>query len=169
MLTLQRNLNALLIIILSGVLLSAFGVQFFEHEEPCPLCLLQRLGMLGVAFAAALNIRFGIRPLHYGLGLLSCVVGGGVALRQIALHVCPGFAKFGIPVLGLSLYTWSFVVFVCSVTFIALCLLMYNPQNIESEVPRLNAWQKFALGLLTFLAFANGLSTYFICGWGPCD
>ena len=107
-------LNLLLIFIICSVLMGAFYIQFVEHETPCPLCMLQRAGMVGVALGALLNLRFGISPAHYALSLLSCLTGGLVALRQISLHVCPQFPTFGIPVLGLSLYTWSFLVFVSS-------------------------------------------------------
>lgn len=164
----QRDLNALIVIILSGILLSAFGVQIFMHEQPCPLCLLQRLGMLGVATGALLNIWFGIRMGHYSLILLSALMGGFVALRQISLHVCPGFPEFGLPVLGLSLYTWSFIIFVCVVFAVAVLLSLYTPQEREEEPRKLNLWCKFAFGSIFFIAIANIVSTLFLCGLGPC-
>lgn len=162
----ERDLNALLIVILSGVLLSAFGVQFLFREQPCPLCMLQRLGMLGVACAAALNIWHGVRMSHYALMLLSALVGGFVALRQISLHVCPGFASFGFPVLGLSLYTWSFIVFVCVVLYVALLLFLYDPKETQ-EAP-VNTWSKFATGAIFLIAFLNIFTTFMTCGFGPC-
>lgn len=164
----ERDLNALIVIILSGVLLGAFGVQIFMHETPCPLCLLQRLGMLGVAVGALLNIWFGARSSHYGLMLLSALMGGFVALRQISLHVCPGFPEFGVPVLGMSLYTWSFVVFVCVTLAVALLLFLYDPKNSLESPPPLNLWSKTAFGLIFFIAIANILTTFFQCGIGPC-
>lgn len=167
MVTLQRDLNALVIVILSGVLLSAFGVQIFEHEQPCPLCLLQRLGMISAAAALLMNIFFGARPSHYALAILSSIFGGFVALRQISLHVCPGFSTFGVPVLGLSLYTWSFIVFVCVVLAVAILLFLYDPKESSERSP-LNGWSKFACGLLLFVAIANILTTFMQCGLGPC-
>lgn len=164
----ERDLNALIVIILSGVLLGAFGVQFFMHETPCPLCLLQRLGMLGVAVGALLNVWFGVRPSHYGLMLLSALTGGFVALRQISLHVCPGFPEFGIPVLGLSLYTWSFFVFVCVTLAVALLLFLYDPKSSLESPPPLNVWSKTAFGLIFIIAIANILTTFLQCGFGPC-
>lgn len=168
MLTFQRILNALIIITICGILLSAFGVQIFEGERPCPLCLLQRLGMLGVAASLALNLRFGIRPFNYGLGLLSCIFGGFVALRQVSLHVCPQFPKFGIPVLGMSLYTWSFTVFVCSVFAIALLLMFYNRNDEEKSQPLSNL-DKFAIGFLILITVANVITTFLQCGLGVCE
>ena len=41
------------ILVLCGTLLAAFGVQFFEGEMPCPLCILQRLAMMISAMGTA--------------------------------------------------------------------------------------------------------------------
>ncbi|MBA3722091.1 MAG: disulfide bond formation protein B [Parachlamydiaceae bacterium] len=165
----ERDLNALIIIILGCVLISAFGVQFIAHEQPCPLCMLQRLGMLGVATGCLLNLWFGIRMSHYGVALLSSLVGGFVALRQISLHVCPGTVAFGIPVLGLSLYTWSFIIFVCCVLAIALLLFLYDPkESLENPLP-LNGFCKFTFGLIFLVALTNIITTFLQCGWGPCE
>lgn len=168
MISVQKNLNALLILILSGVLLSAYGVQFIYHEQPCPLCMLQRLAMIGVACAAVLNLYFGVRMSHYGLMLISSIFGGCVALRQISLHVCPGFSTFGFPVLGLSLYTWSFIVFVCVVAYVSMLLFLYDPSEREEMSTPLNGWGKFSFALILCTALANVVTTFLQCGWGPC-
>lgn len=162
----ERDFNALVILIISGVLLAAYGVQFIYKEEPCPLCMLQRIGMIGIAACCAMNLWFGIRMTHYGLILLFCILGGTIALRQISLHVCPGFASFGFPVLGLSLYTWSFIVFSCSVAFVALMLFLHDPNKYQ-KAP-LNLLSKSALGIITFVTLANVVTTFMHCGFGPC-
>lgn len=165
----QKNLSALVIFIICAVLLSAFGVQLLMHETPCPLCLLQRLCMIAVAISLLLNNWFGVRPAHYGLGLLGCLLGGSIALRQIALHVCPGFPTFGIPVLGLSLYTWSFLVFACSVLAIALLLLFYQPKNPQSEVvSQLSILDRVAFTALVLVVILNIITTFLQCGIGGC-
>ena len=129
----EKNLNALQALIIACVLFGGFGIQFFEHEEPCPLCLLQRIGMIGVASGALMNCRFGPNKAHYGLSLLAAFYGGFIALRQIALHVCPDFRTFGEPFWGLSLYTWSFLLFSCSVLYSGLLLLIFNQTNSEGK------------------------------------
>lgn len=164
----QRDLNALMIVVLSGVLLGAFGVQLIWQEEPCPLCMLQRVGMIGVATGAMLNVWFGVRMSHYGICLLSSLFGGAVALRQISLHVCPGFPTFGLPVLGLSLYTWSFFVFVAIVLAVAVLLFFYDPKENDVNPPTHSAWSKFACGLIFLIALANIVTTFLQCGFGPC-
>jgi disulfide bond formation protein DsbB len=108
---LARSLNVLFVLAVSLILLAAFGVQFAKGELPCPLCLLQRLAMLGVGAGALLNVRYGVRPRHYGFALASAIFGGAVAGRQVLLHIAPGDPGYGEPLLGWHLYTWSFVAF----------------------------------------------------------
>lgn len=165
----QRNLNALAILILVGVLLSAFAVQFLAHEEPCPLCLLQRLGMIGVACSLLLNLKFGMHPSHYALALFSSLLGGMVALRQISLHVCPGFGTFGIPVLGLSLYTWSFIVFFASILGVAILLFLIDSKKSNEAPPIWCVWCTSALATTLIVTLANVVTTFIQCGFGPCQ
>lgn len=113
-----------------------------------------------------MNIRFGIQKAFYGLMLLSAVFGGFVALRQISLHICPTFVKFGIPFWGLSLYTWSFIIFAASVAFIALLLLIFN--KTERGMEPLNWWGGLAFIFIFLLVIANVITTLWQCGLGPC-
>lgn len=164
----EKNLNALLVIILASILLGAFGIQFILHEQPCPLCMLQRLGMIAVGIGALLNVKFGIKKEHYGLALLSAIFGGSIAMRHIALHICPGFSTFGHPFMGLSLYTWSFLVFLSSIFYIALLLIIFGIKKEKEENKKINLWQKIAFLLLFLVTAGNILSTYLSCGFGLC-
>lgn len=168
MVALVRNLNALLIFIYCSIIGMALYIQFAEGETPCPLCYLQRIGMLGVAISAFLNLVYGVRLYHYGLALLSSVVGGSVAVRQILLHVCPDFPKFGVPFWGLSLYTWSFLTFVAVVLYVSLLLILYRPeQSVRPE--RWNAFQRLSCTLLVILTATNILAVLRQCGLGLCE
>jgi disulfide bond formation protein DsbB len=161
-----RTLNALLVLVLMGVLLSAYYQQFFKHEMPCPLCILQRLGMIGVSVGLLMNLRFGIRPEHYALSLLSAFMGGAVSIRQILLHICPGFPVFGIPVFGLSLYTWAFIVFCCSALAIIGFLFFYSPKDKSST--QMNYFEIFTFGLVFTITLMNFFTTFYECGVGFC-
>ncbi len=162
----EKNLNALEALILSGILFGALYLQIFNHEVPCPLCLLQRIGMLGVAASVLLNLRFGIQKAHYALAILFAVFGGFIALRQMALHACPNFPTFGIPFWGLSLYTWSFIIFGTSIIYNALLMLIFN-SKIESKA--MNWWCHLAFYAIFTVAFINILTTYQICSFGLCS
>lgn len=161
-----RFSNAAFICVLMGVLLSAFYQQFTHHLHPCPLCFLQRLAMLGISMGLFLNLRLQMNPMHYGFSLLSAIFGGSVSLRQIALHVCPGFPIFGQPVLGLSLYTWAFLVFVLSGVSIGI-LLMISPK--EQEIKKMNTFELFVAFFLLAMIISNCVITYVDCFFGPCQ
>ena len=103
-------LNALGLLAVSATLLFAFADQLIYRDLPCPLCILQRAGMVAAGFGLALNLRFGVRPSHYGVMILGALVGGAVSVRQILLHIVPGSGAYGNPFLGLHFYTWAFIV-----------------------------------------------------------
>lgn len=163
----ERNANALLALILACVLGGALGIQFFKHEVPCALCMLQRLGMLGVAAGALMNVKFGPRKMHYGLCLFAAIFGGFVALRQISLHVCPEFPTFGVPFWGLSLYTWSFIVYACSILYVGLLLMIFD-HEAQPAIPRPNWWGRLAFALVFLVAGLNIFSALWVCGLGAC-
>lgn len=164
---LVRFLNVLLALILMGTLSGAYYQQYFKHELPCPLCMLQRLAMFSIAIGALLNLRFGIRPQHYAVSLLGAFFGASVSLRQIALHVCPGFPVFGIPVFGLALYTWAFIVFCCSILGIILLLFLYSP--VEKKVVHISLLEKITFCIVFVLLLANFITTFDECGLGFCS
>ena len=166
MIELVRNINALWIIIYCSIITTAFGLQIFLGEEPCPLCYLQRVAMIAVSITACLNLVYGIRLRHYGLAIIASLFGAAVATRQILLHICPGFPEFGIPFWGLSLYVWSYITFICSILLTSILLFLYRPE--QEEAIQLNAFQKFACGWLMLVACGNILSAFLECGLGWC-
>lgn len=162
------ELSNILVVVLSGVLLWAYLFQVFEHEQPCPLCMLQRLAMIGVGTGALMNLKFGFKAKHYAISLLSAMVGASISLRQISLHICPGFPTFGTPVFGLNLYSWAFLVFASSLFVISLLLFLYNPA-FETPPKRLGFFSKLAFVFLFVIALANVVTTFLQCSFGPCQ
>src|SRR6266481_7074795 len=75
--SLALTLNALGLYAITLVLLVAFAAQLVLHELPCPLCLLQRIQFAMLAVGPILNLRFGVRPSHYAVSLLTAVAGAG--------------------------------------------------------------------------------------------
>lgn len=161
-------MNALSIFIISGVLIGAFVIEYGFHETPCPLCLLQRLSMIGVTTGALLNLKFGVHVRHYAISYFSAILGASISIRQITLHICPGEPPFGEAVFGLSLYTWAFLVFVCTILGISLLLFLYDPSK-KSETPKKMEWYAvLAFGLIFCITLANIYTSLRICGFGPC-
>ncbi len=165
---LQRWLNFLFILVLCAILLAAYWYQFAMQMKPCPLCLLQRLGMIGIATALLMNLRFGIKVEHYGLALLSALLGRLVSLRQIGLHICPTFPAYGQPVFGYDLYVWAFIVFTCSIFSCAVLLIIYGYSKSQSYPPTWNLPEKALFGLVLLLVLANTVTALRDCGLTNC-
>lgn len=167
--TIERFLNICEIAGLILVLFMAFAFQALLHELPCPLCLLQRVGFTAVAFGFLLNLRFGLRPSHYGLALLGAIFTAFVAVRQILLHIVPGTGAYGSAVFGLHFYTWSFIVAVLIILFTVIMLSFdrqYKPAHVTN-----GRWKKFThvmFALVLLFALANAVSTYLECGFKQC-
>ena len=168
--SLARALNALGLLAISAALLMAFADQFLKHDLPCPLCLLQRAGMVIAGVGIAMNVAIGPRPAHYAMAIISAVVGAAVALRQIALHVVPGTGGYGDPFLGLHFYTWAFVVFALIILGSAAMLFFEGQFEAEAEPAprRLAGLSLAAFALFALLALGNTASTVAECELGPC-
>ncbi|MEX1000220.1 MAG: disulfide bond formation protein B [Thermodesulfobacteriota bacterium] len=170
---LATRINIIGILGISGVLLGAYYVQFVEGEFPCPLCLLQRLAMLGVAFGAMLNLRYGIHTRHYAVSLISAILGACVSTRQILLHIVPGAGAsgFGSSVMGLHLYTWALIVFATVILIIGI-MMFFETQFEEKENNKstkdLSLFIKVVFFLVVIIAAANVVTTFLECGFGQC-
>lgn len=162
-----RFLIALGILILMAVLSSAYYEQFFVQGNPCPLCLVQRIGMIAVGTTALLNLVFGINLKFYVLTIVSAFIGGSVSVRQIFLNICPGNPLFGAPVLGLNLYTWCFLIFAASILGTILLIALYKPEH-KGKLS-MNWFEKLSASTLIFLTASNCITTYLECSFGPCQ
>ena len=163
---LASSLNSLALALITAILGGAFAEQLVFGELPCPLCLLQRAGLIAVGLGFLLNLRFGIQPLHYGVTLLGALVGAAASVRQILLHIAPGDPGFSKAVFGFHLYTWSFLSFVAVMIGVSVLLFLCRPHSISRAVPgRLSG-----LVMLAFLLMvaANLLSTLLQCGLTQC-
>lgn len=166
-----KVLSALDVIGISFILTVAFILQFYLHELPCPLCILQRIGLLGVAFGFLLNVHFKIHPGHYALSLLSAILTACFALRQVLLHIIPGTGAYGAPFLGFHLYTWVFILCVVVIIYISLVLGISSQYRIsldEKPYKSMKILSHSAFALLLGLALTNAVSTYLECGLSEC-
>jgi disulfide bond formation protein DsbB len=164
-----RTLNALGLLGCCAILLVAFGYQFVLGELPCPLCLLQRAAFAASGLGFALSVRFGPRPSHYGVAILSAVVGIVLASRQVALHIVPGTGGYGSTLLGLHFYTLALVAFVALIGAVGVLLLIQDGVRPESQVERgRGTFGNACLLLFVLTVFANAASTAAECGGGLC-
>ncbi|AWM85344.1 disulfide bond formation protein B [Microvirga sp. 17 mud 1-3] len=165
---LAMTLNALGLYAIAAILAVAFAMQFWLHELPCPLCLLQRVAFAALAVGPILNLRFGPRPSHYALSLLAALLGAGIAMRQILLHIMPGDPGYGSALLGLHYYSWAFVCFAAALLLTAAMLLSDRQFKETIETPRLGAFGTTAVFLVIALTLANVAGTFVECGPNVC-
>jgi len=171
---LAYNLNVLALFCMLAPLAGALAVQA-TGDLPCPLCLLERLGMFAVIIGLVMNLRLGIRPLHYGLSMSGALLGMAIASRQVLLHINdPVGGGYGGTVLGLHLYTWALIVFVCFLAGSAVLLMIPGGLGQGNEGPekdlswassRLARWGSYAA---FFLCVVNALLAFMECGPGQC-
>jgi len=153
----------------------ALLLQFMLGELPCPLCMLQRYGMILGTLGALWIVRQAqsgrLTPAGYmqglGLGTLGAFAGAVFGARQVMLHILPGDPGYGAPVLGLHLYSWAFITFAVVIVFVAV-LSILAPAALP-EAPRENSLEarlSSAIGL-AFLAVVaiNAVMIVFLEGF----
>ncbi len=162
--------NAVSLYAIALVLAAAFAAQLLLGELPCPLCLLQRIQFAMLAIGPLLNIRFGPRPSHYAVSLLSAVAGAGFAMRQILLHIMPGDPGYGTALLGYHYYSWAFIGFATAIVLSAI-MLLFDGQftGPDSGRPAAIGWfDRTAVWLVIALVALNFVSALLECGFDAC-
>jgi disulfide bond formation protein DsbB len=158
-----------------GVLSTAmFYFQFALGELPCPLCILQRMGMmlssLGPLYIVIHSLRGTLAPADFmtglGFAIVGALLGAAMSIRQILLHIMPGDPGYGTAVLGLHLYTWALVSFVVVLAFAGV-LLMFGTEFLAvgptSPVARYIAWAVVWIFIATIVA--NLIAVFFLEGF----
>lgn len=171
---LSRIINILALIALIGVLAGSLHLQFGIGEQPCPLCLIQRSAMIGLAVGPTMNLLWGIKARHYALTILAACVGIAGSTRQILLHIAtPGDPGYGPAVLGLHLYTWAFITFAVAIVGCAVLLMWQGPLDDPEEglrdersIVRIVALTAIFWAVLDLLVIA--ISVIPECGLGLC-
>lgn len=165
----ENLFNSLGILGILAVLLMALFLQLRLHELPCPLCLLQRVGFLSIAFGFFLNLRYGFRPSHYSVIILSAVLTGFIALRQVSLHIVPGTGSYGDAIFNIHLYTWAFIISTATIVISSLMLGVDSQYNKINRIYR--GWAttgKICFWLILIMIVFNLISTSLECGLQPC-
>lgn len=168
-----RIINVLALFALIGVLAGSLHLQLGVGEQPCPLCLIQRSAMIGLAVGPIMNLLWGMKPAHYALSILAAVVGAAGSTRQILLHIQPGDPGYGPAVLGLHLYTWAFITFVIAIVGCAFMLLWEKPfqaqdSGIRNQRRILRIFALTAIIWVVLDLIVIAISVIPECGLGMC-
>jgi disulfide bond formation protein DsbB len=159
--------------VIAGVLTAALYMQYERGELPCPLCLLQRVAMLGVCFGLMLNFRSGFSDRNLGYSLLFSVLLLVVAVRQTLLDIYPrpGHEYVGSAVLGLHMPVWSVLIAVALISAFALKLCIIGSEDGARAPDRRSIVGRLAIVVSLYvigLALVNFGSVVVQCGLGEC-
>ncbi len=173
----SKFLSAMDLLGIALILSVASFMQFAYGELPCPLCLLQRLGMTAIGFGFLLNVRYHVRTSHYALSLLAAVFTAFVAMRQVLLHIVPGTGSYGSAIFGLHMYTWVFVMSIVAIIYIAMVMsgpAQYVLSNTHKEdrdelrAPWAKHFAHFAFVVFFAMTLFNIVSIVHECGFQEC-
>lgn len=162
-------------VVIAGILTTALVMQYVYGELPCPLCLLQRVAMFGVAFGAVQNFRDRFSYQNTGISLLFAVFLLIVASRQTLLDIYPrpGHDYIGTAVLGLHMPVWSIVIAVAVLLAYALKMAVIGGDEDLSatpaeEFPVVKSAADIVGLYLIALCVVNFVSVIVQCGFGEC-
>ena len=162
-----RLLNTLGLAGVSAVLLVAFFYQLVLGELPCPLCLLQRGAFVALGIGFLLNVWLGSSSAHYGIVIVSAVIGAATSARQVLLHIKPGDAGYGSALFGLHFYSWALAGFMASLVYAGALLFVESGNRNPGRGP-VDVVGRTAAWLFLLLVAGNLVSTLLECGIGPC-
>ena len=158
---------------IAGILTAAMVIQYAYGELPCPLCLLQRVAMLGVCFGIMQSFRNGFSDRNLGYSLLFAIFLLVVAVRQTLLDIYPrpGHEYVGSAILGMHMPVWSILIALALITAVAVKLCVVGtedgarPPELKSLVGRLATVLSF---YIIAIALVNFGSVVVQCGLGQC-
>lgn len=161
--------------VIAVILIAAAVMQYAFGELPCPLCLLQRVAMLGICFGILTHLRSGFSYQNTGISIGSALFLLIVAERQTLLDIVPrpGHAYIGSPVFGLHMPVWSIIIaLVVLIAFSLKLAIIGGDRHLEttpvSTFPRLAAIGTVVGLVVIALAVLNLGSVIVQCGLNEC-
>jgi len=165
----------LVIFVIAGILTAAMTLQYVNGELPCPLCLLERVAMLGVCFGIMLNFRRGFSYQNTGFSLLFAIVLLVISVRQSLLDIYPrsGHEYIGSAIFGIHMPVWSIIIALTLLTAYAIKLAILGGDEYlrEADVGEFPAIRRIAdiLSLYVIaICLINLVSVVLQCGFGEC-
>lgn len=158
--TCARLFNLLLVYLLTVILFMAIYIEWSQSQQPCTLCFLQRLCLVGVACGALLNLRFGSRMQHYAFLLINSLTGLAASLKQLFFNACAA-SEHTVRFLGWPLYGWMFFLFTALILAIAILLLLKSVKGGPYTSKHWGFFTVFGVLCLLLVVCLNLVSAYF--------
>lgn len=161
--------------VIAGILTAAMVMQYAKGELPCPLCLLQRVALFGVAYVIIQNFRGRFSYQNTGISLVFAILLLIVASRQTLLDIYPrpGHEYIGTAILGLHMPVWSVIIAATILTAYALKLAVLGgdehlADHPAEDFPVLARLADFGAAYVIVLCLINLGSVVVQCGFGEC-
>jgi disulfide bond formation protein DsbB len=173
---LDRLVLLLMLSALAAILTAAMVMQYAFGEIPCPLCLLQRVAMLGCCFGLIQQLRAGQSEQGSergsGISLVFALVLLVISVRQTLLDLFPrpGHSYIGSAVLGMHMPVWSVLVAVALLAGFAIRFALFGAPRAAPETGG-SLMHRCARGLeiyVVFLCALNFVSVVLQCGLDEC-
>ena len=166
---------SLVMFVIAGILTMAMTLQYANGELPCPLCLLERVAMLGVCFGIMLNLRRGFSYQNTAFSLLSAIFLLIVSVRQSLLDIYPrpGHEYIGSAIFGIHMPVRSIIIALSLLTAYAIKLAILGGDEYlrEAELADFPAISKIASVLSLYviaICVVDLASVMLQCGLGEC-
>ncbi|BEV17885.1 disulfide bond formation protein B [Herbaspirillum sp. DW155] len=167
--------NCVCLLAVSASLLLLLYHQWVLQVPPCPMCQLQRMGIILTGIGFMRNLRFGVKSAHYGVALTGALLTGLIALRQISLEAMPGQTPHGPLFEGMHFYTWTALFSLTAIIVIAallgvksaeypamlLLLQSAEHQSAERRIP----WARIMVSAIFFMT----VSAHMASSMAGCD
>jgi len=160
--------NMIALVAVCGSLVVAFYWQIAFNELPCPLCQLQRVGLILAGIGFMLNLRFGPSAVHYAIILASAMGGAAASMRQVLLHIMPGDTGYGTALFGLHFYTWGLISFIVMMIFCAVMLCIDRNNMKAAATTAMASLTAVIIYFFFALTAANVVSSVMVCKFGAC-
>ena len=165
----------LVMFVIAGILTAAMTLQYVNGELPCPLCLLERVAMLGVCFGIMLNFRRGFSYQNTGFSLLFAIALLVISVRQSLLDIYPrpGHEYIGSAIFGIHMPVWSIIIALALLIAYAIKLAILGGDEYlrEADVIEFPAIRRIADILSIYviaICLINLVSVVLQCGFGEC-
>src|SRR5262245_6291203 len=169
---LDRLVLLAMLAVVAAILAWAMVLQVAFGEIPCPLCLLQRVAMLGCCFGLIQQLRAGESQRGAGIGLVFALLLLVISARQTLLDIVPrpGHAYVGQAVFGLHMPVWSVVIAVALLAGFAVRFALFGGPRAAAERAG-SAMHRSARALeiyVVVICAINFLAVVLQCGLGEC-
>ncbi len=175
MIQLNYIFSLMILAVMGFILTTAIYMELAHGENPCPLCLLQRVAYFGICFGVILSLRNGYSMRYEGLTLIVILLLLIMSTRQTIINIYPrpGHEYIGSAILGLHMPVWS-IVFSILLLFayaIRFCILGFSDSLSHSHdefYPKISFIASILAWFIIVLCGFNLLTVFLQCGFSVC-